>query len=556
MNAGRDSLPDDVEALKAALIAARAEYVAEAARAAQVEAELAVARAKASDDQALIAHQQLQIAKLQRQLYGSRSERASRLLDQAELQFEELESAATEDEIAAELAVAKTTTVAGFTRKRPARGPFPAHLPRERVIVPASATCVCCGGTRLRKLGETITETLESIPRQWKVIQYVREKFTCRDCEKISQAPAPFHVIPRGWAGPSLLAMIVFEKFGQHQPLNRQAERYAREGVPLSLSTLADQVGACCAVLEPILRRIEAHVFAAERLHGDDTTVPVLAKGKTATGRCWIYVRDDVPFGGRAPPAAMFYYSRDRAGEHPQAHLANYAGILQADAYAGYTKLYEGDRKPGPILEAACWVHARRKFFELADLAGHAHRKAEGKNPTPISPLALEAVQRIDPLFEIERSINGRSAAQRLAVRQELSAPLVANLETWMREQRAKLSRGNDVARAMDYMLKRWPAFTRFLQDGRICLSNNVAERAIRGIALGRKSWLFAGSDRGGQRAAAMYSIIVTCKLNDVDPQAWLADVLNRIADHPAHRIDELLPWNWRPLQAHADQAA
>jgi transposase len=549
MNAGRDSLPDDVEGLKAALIAERAE-------AARVAAELAVAKAKASDDQALIAHQQLQIAKLKRQLYGSRSERALRLLDQAELQFEELESSATEDEIAAEMTVAKITTVAGFSRKRPARGPFPAHLPRERVIVPAPTKCDCCGSARLRKLGETITETLESVPRQWKVIQHVREKFTCRDCEKISQAPAPFHVIPRGWAGPSLLAMIVFEKFGQHQPLNRQAERYAREGVPLSLSTLADQVGACCAVLEPILRRIEAHVFAAERLHGDDTTVPVLAKGKTATGRCWVYVRDDAPFAGRAPPAAMFYYSRDRAGEHPQAHLANYTGILQADAYGGYNKLYEPDRKPGPILEAGCWVHARRKFFELADLAEHARRKAEGKNPTPISPLALDAVQRIDALFEIERSINGQSAEQRLAVRRELSAPLVANLESWMREQRAKLSRGNDVARAMDYMLKRWPAFTRFLQDGRICLSNNAAERALRGIALGRKSWLFAGSDRGGQRAAALYSIIVTAKMNDVDPQAWLADVLARIADHPAHRLDELLPWNWRPLQARDDQAA
>ena len=293
-----EAFPNDIAALKAALAAARDRHIAEAARAAYAEAELAVARAKASDDQALIAHQQLRIEKLTRELYGPRSERTSRLLDQIELQFEELESSATEDEIAAEMAVAKTTTVAAFTRKRPARKPFPEHLPRERVIVPGPTACLCCGGGRLRKLGETVTETLELIPRQWKVIQHVREKFTCRDCEKISQAPAPFHVIARGWAGPSLLAMILFEKFGQHQPLNRQAERYAREGVPLSLSTLADQVGAGCAVLEPLLRRIEAHVFAAERLHGDDTTVPVLAKGKTDTGRCWVYVRDDRPFGG------------------------------------------------------------------------------------------------------------------------------------------------------------------------------------------------------------------------------------------------------------------
>ena len=557
MDSGGEAFPNDIAALKAALAAARDRHIIEAARAAYAEAELAVARAKASDDQALIAHQQLRIEKLTRELYGPRSERTSRLLDQIELQFEELESSATEDEIAAEMAVAKITNVAAFTRKRPARKPFPEHLPRERVIVPGPTACLCCGGGRLRKLGETVTETLESIPRQWKVIQHVREKFTCRDCEKISQAPAPFHVIARGWAGPSLLAMILFEKFGQHQPLNRQAERYAKEGVPLSLSTLADQVGAGCAVLEPILRRIEAHVFAAERLHGDDTTVPVLAKGKTDTGRCWVYVRDDRPFGGPAPPAAMFYYSRDRAGEHPQAHLANYAGIFQADAYGGYNKLYEPDRKPGPILEAACWVHARRPFFIMADLTENARRKAQGKTPAPISPLALEAVRRIDALFEIERSINGQSAAQRRAVRQELSAPLVADLGSWMREQRAKLSRGNDVAKAMEYMLKRWTAFTRFLDDGRICLSNNAAERALRGIALGRKSWLFAGSDRGGQRAAAMYSIIVTAKMNDVDPQAWLADVLTRIAEHPAHRLDELLPWNWQLLRkSSARQAA
>ena len=343
---------------------------------------------------------------------------------------------------------------------------------------------------------------------------------------------------------------------GIEQPLNRQSERYAREGVPLSLSTLTDQVGGCCAALAPLLRRVERHVFAAERLHRDNTTVPVLAKGKTDTGRCWVYVRDDRPFGGQDPPAAMFYYSRDRAGEHAQAHLADYAGIFQADAFGGYNRLYEADRKPGQIVEAACWVHARRPFFQMADLAATARRRAQGKTLAVISPLALEAVRRIDALFEIERSINGQSAERRRAVRQESSAPLVADLQSWLREQRAKLSRGNDLAKAMDYMLKRWPAFTRFLDDGRICLSNNAAERALRGIALGRKSWLFAGSDRGGQLAAAMYSLIVTAKLNNVDPQAWLADVLARIAEHPAHRIDELLPWNWRPRSTPRSQAA
>ena len=540
-----DSLPDDVETLKHLLLGR--------------DAELARARAEASSATALIAHLRLTIEKMRREIYGPRSERTARLLDQLELQLEELETAATEDELAAEQAAASagdTIPVRPFTRKKPSRKPFPAHLPRERVIVPGPTACLCCGGGRLRKLGEDVTETLESIPRQWKVIQHVREKFTCRDCEKISQAPAPFHVIARGWAGPNLLAMIVFEKFGQHQPLNRQAERYAREGVPLSLSTLADQVGACASVLRPIYDRLQAHVLAAERLHGDDTTVPVLAKGKTATARSWVYVRDDRPFGGRAPPAAVFYYSRDRSGEHPQRHLANFGGVLQADAYSGYGKLYDPGRAPGPITEAACWSHARRKFYVLADIEANARRKAQGKTSAVISPMALETVRRIDALFEIERSINGLGADQRKTVRQDRSAPLVASLQTWMRQERARLSRHNDLAKAMDYILKRWDAFTRFLDDGRICLSNNAAERALRGIALGRKSWLFAGSDRGGERAAVMYSLIVTAKMNDIDPQAWLADVLARIADHPARELDELMPWNWTPLKATAAQAA
>ena len=301
--------------------------------------------------------------------------------------------------------------------------------------------------------------------------------------------------------------MLVFEKFGQHQPLNRQAERYAKEGVPLSLSTLADQVGACCSVLAPIFQRIEAHVFAAERLHGDDTTVPVLARGKTDIARSWVYVRDDRPFAGPAPPAAVFYYSRDRGGAHPQAHLAEYAGILQADAYGGYGKLYEANRRPGPITQAACWSHARRKFFVLADLAANAQRKAQGKAATFVSPVALAAVRRIDALFDIEREINGKPAAERLAVRQQLSEPLVEKLESWMRQERAKFSRHNDVAQAMDYMLNRWQAFTQFLHDGRICLTNNAAERGLRGIALGRKAWLFAGSDEGAPYCSSGPSI-------------------------------------------------
>jgi len=550
------ALPDDIDALRAALTIERARLREVVAERDTGVAELAVARAKASEDLAMIAHQKLRIAKLERQIYGPRSERSDRLVDQLALQFEELEASATEDELAAETAVAKITTVSGFTRKRPERNTFPDHLPRERVVIDPPTACECCGGTRLRKLGEDVTRTLETIPRQWKVVETVREKFTCRDCEKVSQPPAPFHVIARGWAGASLLAMILFEKFGQHQPLNRQAERYALEGVPISLSTMADAVGSSCVALDPLLRRVEAYVLAAERLHGDDTTVPVLAKGKTDTGRCWVYVRDDRPFGGTSPPAAMFYYSRDRKGEHPQTHLARYTGLFQADAFDGYRALYLPARSPGPILEAGCWVHARRPFFAMADLEENARRQAVGKKVIALSPIAIEVVRRIDALFDIERPINGKSAMERRAIRQELSKPLVDELQVYMREQRAKLSRGHDLAKAIDYILKRWAAFTLFLDDGRVCLSNNAAERALRGIALGRKSWMFCGSDRGGHRAAAMYSLIVTAKMNDVDPQAWLADVLTRIATHPAHRLDELLPWNWTPRASSMAAAA
>ena len=543
MDADLAALPDDIDALKAALAIERARVREVLADRDAGAAALAVARAKASEDLALIAHQKLRIAQLERQVYGPRSERSQRLIDQLALQFEEFAASAAEDELAAEIAVAKTTTVAGFIRKRAERNTFPDHLPRERVVIAPPTTCECCGGTRLRKLGEDVTRTLGVIPRQWKVIETVREKFTCRDCEKISQAPAPFHVIARGWAGAHLLAMILFEKFGQHQPLNRQAERYAREGAPISLSTMADAVGSSYAALEPV----EAHVMAAERLHGDDTTVPVLAKGKTDTGRCWVYVRDDRPFGGQGPPAAMFYYSRNRKGEHPQRHLAGYAGLFQADAFDGYRPLYLPERPAGPILEVGCWAHARRPFFAMADVEENGRRRVTGRSEIALSPIAIEVVRRIDALFEIERSINGKSAEERRTVCHERSKTLVEELQVYMREQRAKLSRGHDLAKALDYILKRWKAFTLFLDDGRACLSNNAAERALRGIALGRRSWMFCGSDRGGQRAAAMYSLIVTAKMNDVDPQAWLADVLARIATHPAHRLDELLPWNWTP---------
>ena len=520
---------------------------AQTARAQAAEAELAQARALASCTDAMIQELKLEIAKLRRDKYGISSERRTRLIDQLELQLEELEAAATEDALAAEQAADKASAVRAFTRRKPVRKPFPDHLPRERVVVEAPAACTCCGSDRIVKMGEDVTETLEVIPRQWKVIQTVREKFTCRACEKISQPPAPFHAIPRGWAGPQLIAMIAFDKYGQHQPLNRQSERIAREGVDLSLSTLADLIGHACVALTPIHALIARHVLDAGRLHGDDTTVPLLARGGAKTARLWTYVRDDRPWGGGAPPAALFHFSTDRRKEHPTRHLAEWHGVLQSDVYGGYNDLYLADRSPGPVRSALCWSHARRKFFELADIKAIA-RKGK-KVAKEISPIALDAVTRIDAIFAAERDITGLSDAARHEARQQWVAPMVNDLHDWMLAERARMSKHNPVAKAINYMLEgtgRWEAFTAFLDDGRLCLTNNAAERALRGIALGRKSWLFAGSERGGDRAAFMYTLIVTAKMNDIDPQAWMADVLARLPEMPVSRLPELLPWNWK----------
>lgn len=521
-----DPLPDDIEALRAALAAEQAT---------RREAEV-----RATGAEAMVAHLKLLIAKLRHDRFGASSERSRKLLDQLELELDELVTAASEAGATAAIAAGRHRNDDAAPRRSPARAPLPDHLPRERVVIPAPAACPCCGG-KLSKLGEDVTETLELVPRRWKVIQTVRERFACRSCERVTQPPAPFHPIARGRAGPNLLAGVLEAKFGQHLPLNRQSESFAREDIELSVSTLADWVGACTATLAPLVALIKAHVLSAERLHGDDTTVPLMAKGRTATARLWAYVRDDRPFAGPDPPAAMFRFSVDRAGEHPARHLAGYTGILQADAYAGFGDLYLAGRRPGPIIEAACWAHGRRKLFKLAEVAR--------------APLAVAAVERIDAIFAAERALSGLPPDRRRTARQEHVAPLAAGLEGWMRTERARLSRHAEVAKAMDYMLKRWAAFARFLDDGRICLTNNCAERALRGVALGRKAWLFAGSPRGGERAAAMYSLIGTAKLNGLDPRAWLADVLARIADHPAWRLHDLLPWNWTPRQAPGEAA-
>jgi transposase len=533
-----ESLPSDLAAAHAMILVERA---------ARLEAEAFAARAAAvsSGTESLIARLKLEIEKLRRELYGSRSERKVRLLEQMELQLEDLAASATEDELAAEQA-SRATMVKFVERRRPSRKPFPGHLPREHIVIAAPESCPCCGSTRLSKLGEDITETLEVIPRQWKVIQTVREKFSCRECEAITQPPAPFHVTPRGFAGPNLLAMVLFEKFGQHQPLNRQSERYAREGIDLSLSTLADQVGACAAALRPLHALIEDHVLKAERLHGDDTTVPILAKGKTDTGRAWVYPRRPAlrrhrTAGGFVPCLARpVWRSSGTASEAVQRHPAGRCLCRLQPALSPRPEARTGDG--GALLEPCA--------AQVLWTGRHRRQCTSGKGRAADLADCFRGVKRIDLLFDIERDINGLVAKQRLAVRAERSAPLVAKLEEWIRGERAKLSRHAPVAQAIDYMLKRWEGFIRFLADGRICLTNNAAERALRGLALGRKAWLFAGSDRGADRATVMYTLIATARLNDVDPQAWLADVLARIADTQQSRLAELLPWNWKTQSA------
>jgi transposase len=501
---------------------------------------LAAARSEAKVRALEIERLKLQLAKARRERFGQSSERSKLLVEQLELAIEDLEETQAEEETKAEASAPEPVKP---TRRRPQRGPrkLPENLPVERVVEPAPCVCGKCGGNRLRKLGEVVSKTLECEPRRWKIIEHVREKFACRDCEAVSEPPAPSHPIPRGFAGPSLLAMILVGKFGDHLPLNRQSAAFAREGVELEVSTLADWVGACAAALEPLLAELRSHVLAAERLHVDDTTVKVLAKMKTRTGRLWVYVRDDRPFAGQGPPAALYDYSRSRHGEYPRKVLADWSGVMQADAFSGYNALYEKGREPAPVIEAACWAHGRRDFFDLAKLAK--------------APIAVEIVRRIDELFAIEREINGKPPDVRRAVRQERSKPLVAALKTYMHTQLDRLSPKNDLAKAIRYMLTRWPSFTRFIDDGRICLSNNAAERALRCVAVGRRNWSFAGSDAGGKRAAAVYSLIETCKLNDVDPRAWLADVLARLPDHPAHRVGELLPWVWKARREAAASA-
>ncbi len=464
----------------------------------------------------------LLILKLKRMKFGCSSEKLDRHIDQLELRLEEMEAAV----VVTELKAAPHKPVK--LRQQPKRKPLPEDLPREvHVHEPRQETCPDCGG-KLSNLGEDVSEMLEYVPARWKVIRVVRPKRCCASCDTIVQEPAPHRPIARGMAGPGLLAHVLMSKYGDHLPLYRQSEIYEREGIDLDRSTLADWVGGATATMQPLVDEFQRHVLAAYKLHGDDVPVPVLAPGtgKTKTGRLWTYVRDDRPAGSTEAPAVWFAYSPDRKGENPAVHLERFCGVLQADGFAGFNRLYESGR----IVEAACWAHVRRKFYDLYE--AHA------------SPIAKEALDRIGALYAIERDIRGRPPEERQWMRNEHSRPLLESLEQWLKVSLGKLSRKSDVSTAIRYALERWTALTRFCNDGRIEIDNNAAERALRGVALGRKNYLFAGSDSGGERAAAMYTLIGSAKLNGIDPELYLTHVLAVIADHPIHRISELLHWN------------
>ena len=509
-----NAYPDDIEALKAMLLERDArighlEDVVESHKAAN-------ATAKAE-----IEHLKLLIAKLRRMQFGRKSEKLDRQIEQLELRLEELEA----DEGAAPIEIPKTPRTAP---EQSPRKPLPEHLPREvQTHLPESTvTCSECGG-KLKLLGEDVAEQLEYVPASFRVIRHVRPKFACACCDHIAQAAAPSRPIERGLAGPGLLAHVLVSKFADHIPLYRQSVMYAREGVELDRSLLAKWVGHSATLLQPLVDALRRHVMTATKLHADDTPVPVLepGNGKTKTGRLWVYVRDDRSWADTTPPAVWFAYTPDRKGIHPQQHLESFSGTLQADAYGGYQAIYE----TGRVVEAACWAHARRQFYEL-----HAARP---------NTLNTEALERIGALYKIEDAIRGKPPDERRAYRQEHARPLLDQLHAWLTATLETLSKKSDTSRAILYALNRWEALTRYCDDGRLEIDNLPVERALRGVAIRRRNYLFAGADSGGERAAAIYSLIGTAKLNDIDPEAYLRFILARIADHAINRVDQLMPW-------------
>jgi transposase len=500
-----DDLPNDVDALKGIVLGHEAAI--EAAEALLISQKLELEKLR------------FEIACLKRMKFGRSSEQLDAQLTQMQLTLEDLEASLAEMPERA-LPVPKEPPA------KPVRRPLPAHLPREEIVHATPCACPACGG-KLRPLGEDVSEMLEYIPGRYQVIRHVRPKLSCANCQTIVQAPAPSRPIARGLAGPGFLAHVLVSKYADHLPLYRQSQIYEREGLDLDRSTLADWVGGASQLLEPLVNSLGRYVMTAQKLHADDTPVPVLCPGRGTTkqGRLWTYVRDDRPAGNDQPPAVLFRYSPDRKGERPRAHLEPFVGILQADAYAGFDRLY-GER----IQEAACWAHARRKFYDI-----HVADK---------SPIAAEALDRIGRLYGIEAEIRGRPPDERAQIRKARAGPELEALHAWLQTTLTTLSKKSELAVAIRYALSRWAALTRYRDDGRLEIDNNAAERALRAVALGRKNWLFAGSDDGGERAAAIYSLLRTAKLNNLNPEAYLRHVLERIAEHPINRVDELLPWN------------
>jgi transposase len=523
------NLPNNIDTLRGIIVTQAADFAAElGAR----ETELAAAKAGLVAKALEIEKLKLQIARLRRVQFGRSSEKIARTIEQLELMLEDLEAETSAATASATSPAADIEQSSSSKSKRSGRKPLAEHLPRQEVVHEPSCTCPSCGG-EMRKVGEDVTEVLDYVPGHFKVIKHIRPAFSCRRCESMVQMPMPSLPIERGQPGAGLLAHVVVGKYCDHLPLYRQSGIYAREGVELDRATLADWVGKMAALVSPLVEAVAQHVMAAEKLHADDTPVPVLAPGtgKTKTGRLWVYLRDERPYGGEASPAVVYRYSPDRKGEHPRAQLAKFRGFLQADGYSGFGPLYEtANGQSATVTEVACWAHVRRKFYDI-----HVATNA---------PIAGDALARIGQLFDIERAAMGRLPQERARIRQGSARPVIDDLAAFFDATLSRISGKSELAGAIRYARSRWSALTRYLDDGRLEISNNAAERAIRPLALGRKNYLFAGSDAGGERAAAAYTLIETAKLNSLDPEAYLRDILGRIADHHINRIGELLPWN------------
>lgn len=533
-------LPNDPAVLKAVIAALQAENQ-------KMSASL-----RAHD--LLVQALRVRIAKLQKQKFGPSSEKIEREIAQLELALEDLQVALAEAEDTAqwdEDAPDTEDQVPANAEPRQRRRPkVSKDTPRERRELDPGDSCPDCGGD-LRVVGEDVSELIDMIAAQLKVIEIARVKKSCRRCEKMVQEPAPSRPIPRSMAGPNLLAYVLTSKFDDHVPLYRQNEIFARMGADIPDTTLVDWCGGAMKTLAPLIEKIEAEIISSDLLHADDTPIRVLDRSRkdkglgkgVKQGRIWTYVRDQRPWAGQDPPGAVYYFSPDRKGEHPQKHLASSSGILQADAYTGFKELYER-RADGTaqFREAACWAHLRRDFHDVWT--------------STRSEIAKEALDRIGKLYDIERQIAGQSAEVRRAVRQEKTKPKVEAFRAWAEQQLTRIPGKSDLAKAFRYGLNRWESFCLFLDDGRVAIDNNPAERGMRPIGVGRRNWLFAGSDTGGETLARAMTIIETAKMNGLDPQAYLADVLDRIHDHKINRLTELLPWNWTPAaQPHSEAA-